>query len=203
MKKPLSRILLKRILGIFLVILVFLFNPASAHATSLLESNPRSGAVINIAPDAITLTANAQLDANGTSAVVTDPIGKKVSDGTVEAQGANLIIGLKPLTQSGIYTVSYTLVAVNDVPVTGSFTFLFNAPATLDANTDTTTGESGLNQNPNRMTDLIVIAMMIFAFFVMIWLSRFARRNFGRQVKNVKKISTQPKPKSKRKTFGR
>ena len=91
----------------------------------------------------------------------------------------------------------------NDVPVTGSFTFLFNAPATLDANTDTTTGESGLNQNPNRMTDLIVIAMMIFAFFVMIWLSRFARRNFGRQVKNVKKIPTQPKPKSKRKTFGR
>jgi len=53
------------------------------------------------------------------------------------------------------------------------------------------------------MTDLIVIAMMIFAFFVMIWLSRFARRNFGRQVKNVKKIPTQPKPKSKRKTFGR
>ena len=153
--------------------------------------------------DAITLTANAQLDANGSEAVVTDPIGKKISDGTVEAQGANLIIGLKPLTKSGIYTVSYTLVAVNDVPFTGSFTFLFNAPATLDPNTDTTTGENGLNQNPNRMTDLIVIAMMIFAFFVMIWLSRFARRNFGRQVKNVKKIPTQPKPKSKRKTFGR
>jgi hypothetical protein len=53
------------------------------------------------------------------------------------------------------------------------------------------------------MTDLIVIAMMIFAFFVMIWLSRFARRNFGQQAKKIKKISSEPKPKSKRKTFGR
>lgn len=188
---------------------------SASSATSLIESNPRAGSVINIAPDAITLTANAQLDANGNQVVVTDPIGKKISDGTVESQGANLIVGLKPMTQSGIYTVSYTLVAVNDVPVTGSFTFLFNAPATLAPNSDTTTTENQLNQNPNRITDIIVIAMMVVAFMVLIWLSRFARRNFGGRAKNFRssqstgkskdgtKDSTKDRAKTKRKTFGR
>lgn len=202
--KMLSLLVTFKKTAITLVTISFAFVGLSGtYATSLIESNPRAGSVINIAPDAITLTANAQLDTNGNQVVVTDPIGKKISDGTVESQGANLIVGLKPLTQSGIYTVSYTLVAVNDVPVTGSFTFLFNAPATLAPNPDTTTSENQLNQNPNRITDLIVIAMMVVAFMVLIWLSRFAKRNFGSKSRKPKSSKSESKPKAKQKTFGR
>jgi hypothetical protein len=38
--------------------------------------------------------------------------------------------------------------------------------------------EEILNKSPNRITDLFVIALMVFAFVMMIFLSRYAKKTF-------------------------
>jgi len=67
----------------------------------------------------------------GNSIVVTDPQGGRVDDGTLTVNGNNIIAGMKLLTVSGSYTVAYTFLTDNDVPLEGTFTFIFKAPSTV------------------------------------------------------------------------
>lgn len=139
---------LKQVL--LLSVFVFLNTTSPAHANSLSSSSPASGAVLVVAPTAVSVTATSPLMADGNQLSVVDPTGKPVDDGNITISDVSALVGLKSLTQTGVYTVSYTLLSQGEAPLTGSYTFLYNAPdqmsqvtATPSATTSTSTTKSG------------------------------------------------------------
>jgi len=115
----------------------------------------------------------------GSQITVVDPSGARVDDGSITIDGKNLIVGLKPLTNSGAYLVTYELLTVNDVPLDGTFKFIVNGLSEITNSTNSPAPEpSNDESNPNKVTDYLVIGLLVFAFFMLILLSRFARKTF-------------------------
>ena len=149
-----------------------------AFSTSIVSTSPTAGSVLSVAPTAVTIKASAELENVANEITVTDPNGARVDDGSVQIQGQVLMVGLKPLTVSGLYTVSYTIMAIADVPTVSSFTFLYNAPAEMTLPTPTPSQSEVSTPTANRTTDIFVIALLIFAFIILIFLSRYAKQTF-------------------------
>jgi len=86
---------------------------------------------------------------------------------------------LKPLVESGIYKVSYTLYSEADAVLEGSFTFNFSAPTMISANEATPTPtESQTPASSSWGTNIFIIFILIMAFFVLIALVLYARKLF-------------------------
>jgi len=182
----------KRYLQIVLTALLLgITFPSNVWATSIVTTSPTAGSVLSIAPTAVTIKASADLATGANEMTVTDAKGVRVDDGSLQVQGAVLMVGLKPLTTSGLYTVAYTLMAIDQPPITGSFTFLYNAPGEIAVATPAPATEEVLTKSPNRITDFFVIGLMVFAFLTLIFLSRYARKTFKTPAK-----SRQPKKNS-------
>ena len=172
------------------------FFIAPAHATSIISSSPVGGSVLSMAPTAVTITANADLTDGANELTVLDPTGVRVDDGSVQMQGPTLTVGVKPLTVTGVYTVNYTIMAIGENSLTGNITFLFNAPAVItepSPNSSVTPNSSTDANSINRTSDLLVIALLVFAIFILILMSRYAKQTFkstpSPRVKSVKKSS--------------
>ena len=116
---------------------LFLATPVSAYANSLASTSPASGAVLVVAPNAVSVVGTSPLQTDGNQLSVLDPTGTAVDDGSITVDGTSVVVGLKPLTSAGVYTVSYTLLANGEAPLQGSFTFLYNAPADMSSATPT------------------------------------------------------------------
>ena len=187
---------MKRYLRVLITLLVVGFTSVSnAWATSIVSTSPTAGSVLSISPTAVTIKANADLLSGANEMTVTDAKGVRVDDGSLQVQGPVLMVGIKTLTTSGLYTVAYTLMAIDQPPITGTFTFLYNAPGEITVATPAPSGEEVLNKSPNRFTDLFVIGLMIFAFVMMIFLSRYAKKTFKTPAKprKIKKNSSTSK----------
>ena len=169
---------MKRGFQILTALMFSIISISPAFSTSIVNTSPTAGSVLSVAPTAVTIKASAELTDVANEITVTDPNGVRVDDGSVQIQGQVLMVGLKPLSVSGLYTVSYTLVAIDQSPITDSFTFLYNAPGEIAVATPAPSTEEILNKSPNRITDLFVIALMVFAFVMMIFLSRYAKKTF-------------------------
>ena len=168
---------IKRILSVAIIAL-FIASP-SASANSLTATNPISGATVNVAPSAVSVTGQLPLIDAGNSMEVTDPQGKRVDDGVLAIDGASAVIGLKTLKVAGVYTVTYALFAENDVPLEGSFRFTFAAPSEITTPqpipTESTTPKAEVS---NWGTNAFVIGLLVVAFFVLVLLSLYARKIF-------------------------
>jgi methionine-rich copper-binding protein CopC len=149
----------------------------SAFANSLTATSPTSGAVLSSAPNAISVTGTSALSDQGTTLSVTDPSGLRVDDGSLTINDTTAVIGLKPLIAAGVYTVTYTLVSSTDTPLTGSYTFLFNAPASLSSPSPTPSQSASVPPviKETHTADIFVIILMLFAIFVGIFLLWYAR----------------------------
>ncbi len=164
--------------ALLLIGLAYLGSP-SASANALITTSPISGSTVTTAPTSVTLTAQVALIADANEVVVTNPAGVRVDDGTLMVNGVNATIGLKPLTDSGIYSVAYTLYAEGQIPLQGSFTFNFSAPTVLASVTPIPTPTK--SQMPVRSswgTNFFVITLLVVAFFVLVGLSLYARKIF-------------------------
>ncbi len=165
----------------FLAALAFLgfMGMTSASANSLITTSPISGSTVTTAPTSVTLTTQVALLPDANEIVITDPAGVRVDDGTLTISDVSATIGLKPLVDSGIYKVSYTLYSEGDVPLEGSFTFNFSAPTVISpteaspAPTQTQTPASS-----SWGTNIFIIFLLIMAFFVLIALALYARKLF-------------------------
>jgi hypothetical protein len=73
--------------------------------------------------------------------------------------------------------------AIADVPTVSSFTFLYNAPAEMTLPTPTPSQSEVSTPTANRTTDIFVIALLIFAFIILIFLSRYAKQTFKASAK--------------------
>ena len=187
--------MIKRICILFSAILITCTGVTSAWATSIVSTSPTAGSVLSISPTAVTIKANADLLDGANEITVSDSKGVRVDDGSIQIQGSVLMVGVKPLTTSGLYTVAYTLMAVDQPPITGTFTFLYNAPAEIALPTPTPSEDEVLTNSPNRITDLFVIGLMIFAFIMLILLSRYAKQTLKAPARprKVKKNSSASK----------
>ena len=167
--------------SLILLALTTTFFVSPAHATTLISSSPVGGSVLSLAPTAITITANTDLTDGANEVTVLDPLGVRVDDGSLQMQGATLTVGVKPLTATGVYTVNYTIMAIGEDSLTSSFTFLFNAPAVIAEPTPSLSnpsGESSDSTSVNRTSDFLVLALFIFAIFILVLMIKYAKQTF-------------------------
>jgi hypothetical protein len=114
----------------------------------------------------------------GNDVVVTDPSGIRVDDGTLTIAGSEAVVGLKNFVRSGIYTVTYTLLAENDLPLTGSFTFNFAEP-TVVATVAPEPTQAPTPSGNNSGTTIFVLGLLLAAIVVTVAMARYARKLYS------------------------
>jgi hypothetical protein len=135
------------------------------------------------------------LQADGNQLSVIDPKGNPVDDGSITVTDASVVVGLKPLTAAGVYTVSYTLLAVGEAPLQGSYTFLFNAPADMASATPTPTptiSKTGGATSSSNGAAIFVVVIFLLGFSVLLFLLWYAR-TLWRQTQRRKRKATKKK----------
>ncbi|CAB4341437.1 MAG: hypothetical protein F2851_05095 [Actinobacteria bacterium] len=168
---------MKRITAVALITGLFLCNPVTVFANTLVSTTPIAGATLQSAPSAVTITTEMTLMDDGSEVTVTDPTGARVDDGALTIDAESAVVGLKQLVKTGIYTVNYSLLAENDVPLVGRFTFIFAEPtvvATVAPEPTQTPTPSGNNAG----TTIFVLGLLLAALVVTVALARYARKIF-------------------------
>ncbi len=168
---------MKRITAVALITGLFLCNPVTVFANTLVSTTPIAGATLQSAPSAVTITTELTLMDDGSEVTVTDPTGARVDDGALTIDAESAVVGLKQLVKTGIYTVNYSLLAENDVPLVGRFTCIFAEPtvvATVAPEPTQTPTPSGNNAG----TTIFVLGLLLAALVVTVALARYARKIF-------------------------
>ncbi|MEV0774587.1 copper resistance protein CopC [Streptomyces sp. NPDC050428] len=137
--RPLRPLLIRSLLVAAVLIvglLGALSGTASAHA-ALTSSNPKDGAVVDVAPRDVTLTFSEQIAMGDDSIRVLDPSSKRVDVAKMRdlSQGGTVryAVDLKPGLPDGTYTVAWQAVSADSHPVSGAFTFSIGAPSQTTA----------------------------------------------------------------------
>ena len=169
---------MKRITAIALFAGVFLLNPQTVFANTLVATTPVAGASLESAPSAVTITTEIALMDAGNEVTVTDPNGARVDDGAITIDGVNAVVGLKQLSKTGIYTVNYSLLAENDVPLVGKFTFNFAEPTVIATSAPIPTQTPTPSGN-NLGTTIFVLGLLLAALVVTFALARYARKIYS------------------------
>ena len=156
-------------------------NTALAADLTVTETTPKAGSSLSVAPNVVSITASAPLIDLGTLIVVNDPNGTAVDDGSLAINGNTAIVGIKPLTVTGVYTVNYTLVSEGLPELTNSYTFMFTSPGTIAPPTAQPTSNSGstVGNGNNATSNAFVYFLLFLAALVAIFLVWYARVSFG------------------------
>ena len=150
-----------------------------SFANSLTSTSPVSGAVLTIAPSAVTLTTDTPLASMGSEIKVKDPKGNQVDDGALTVDGTNAVIGLLNLTERGIYTVEYSLISDADIPLVGSYTFTYNAPDQVTTPKPTQTKDAEIQSKSSTGTTIFVILVGVSGLLVAIGLILYGRKLYN------------------------
>ena len=105
---------MKRIAALIGAIGMSVFMSGPALANSRVATSPIAGATIKVAPSAVTISVEITPMDMGNEITVTDPAGRRVDDGTLTVAGNDIVIGMKPITDSGTYKVSETTCTINE-----------------------------------------------------------------------------------------
>lgn len=108
-------------------------GPASAHA-ALTGSDPRDGAVVDTAPQDITLDFSEAIAVGDDSIRVLDPSGKRADTGAAprdltEGDSVRYGVELHAGLPDGTYTVAWQAISADSHPISGAFTFSIGAPS--------------------------------------------------------------------------
>ncbi|MFE6334082.1 copper resistance CopC/CopD family protein [Streptomyces sp. NPDC057806] len=118
-------------------------GPVSAHAV-LTGSDPQQGAVVEQAPDRVSLTFSEEVALSDDSVRVLAPDGKRVDAGEPAATGGSTYaVELDGGLADGTYTVSYQVVSADSHPVAGAFTFSVGAPSATSVSVSGETAGGG------------------------------------------------------------
>ena len=161
---------------------------STAHAVEVTSTSPGIDATVVVAPNFVSVTADQELLEFGNALVVISPSNERVDDGLITVSGNTVSVGMTELTESGKYLVEYELLVAEDSPLFGNFSFRFQAPPVIDESTasPTPSSEDGSSEDGSRevgsnLTDYLVIGLLVLAFFVLMWLARFARSTFRKE----------------------
>ena len=155
-----------------------------ANANELVTADPASGSTVLVSPSAVTIITSMPLMSEGNSVEVTDPSGNRVDDGTLAIADTEALVGLTLRTVGGYYTVSYSLLAENEVPLTGNYRFNFIAPETVSSESPTpiameATASAQPSAGSSKGTDFLVIMLLVLSIFVLVGLGMYARKIFN------------------------
>jgi len=168
-----------------MILLISLFLGSSAFAVEVTSTSPAIDATVVVSPNLVSVTADQELLDFGNQLTVISPSNERVDDGLLTVSGTTLSVGLNELSESGKYRVEYELLVANDVPLFGNFSFTFEAPPVVTEESPTPTpsedGGDGANEVGSKTTDYLVIGMLVLAFFILMWLARFARSTFRKE----------------------
>ena len=168
----------KRIAALVGVIGLTFFIASPALANSLVATSPIAGSTLKVAPSAVTISVEITPMDMGNEITVTDPAGRRVDDGTLTVAGNDLIVGMKPITDSGVYKVSYNIISEMDVPLEGSFVFNFSTP-TISAPQEVIPSTPAKVEGSDFGTNLFVIGLLVASFVVLVALALYARKIFN------------------------
>jgi methionine-rich copper-binding protein CopC len=165
---------------------VILMAIPAANANELVTADPASGSTVLVSPSAVTITTSLPLMSDGNSVEVTDPSGNRVDDGTLAIADTKAVVGLIPLTVGGYYTVNYTLLAENEIPLTGNYRFNYVAPDSISSESPTpiaveATESAQPSAGSSKGTDFLVIMLLVLSFFVLVGLGMYARKIFSKR----------------------
>ena len=162
-------------------LITFLYAPA-AQANTLVATSPIAGSTLKAGPSAITITTEFPLIEEGNEIIVTDPNGKRVDTGILTVLGTDAVAEMKPLETSGLYKVTYLLLAEADIPLEGSFTFTYSAIviSTPSASAAPQPSASATSEpiGSNFGTNLFVIFLLGLSILVLIGMGAYARKIF-------------------------
>lgn len=165
------------------ILLLIFLGVTSASANTLVSTDPISGSTLSVSPTNVTVTGQVTLLADApdaSSITVTDPYGVRVDDGTIYISDMSATVGVKPLMESGFYTVAYSLAAEGDAPLEGSFTFKYQAPSVIStANPSPEPTQSQSPASSSWSTNVFVIVLLFVAALVTAGLSLYARKLFA------------------------
>jgi methionine-rich copper-binding protein CopC len=173
---------LKQFVGVLATVILMAIPVANAN--ELVTADPASGSTVLVSPGAVTITTSMTLMADGNSVEVTDPSGNRVDDGTLAIADTEAVVGLIPLTVGGYYTVNYTLLAENEIPLTGNYRFNYVAPDSISSESPTpiaieATESAQPSAGSSKGTDFLVIMLLVLSFFVLVGLGMYARKIFS------------------------
>ena len=168
---------MKRIAALIGAIGISVFMTGPALANSLVATSPIAGATLKVAPSAVTITVEITPMDMGNEITVTDPAGRRVDDGTLTVAENEIIIGMKPITESGAYKVSYNIISEMDVPLVGSFIFNFSTPS-ISTPEEVVPSTPAKTEGSDFGTNLFVIGLLVASFVVLVTLALYARKIF-------------------------
>jgi len=104
-------------------------SPAAAHA-ELVDTDPAEGAVLETAPETVTLTFNEPVRLTSQEVAVYDATGEEVPS-TAGASGPEVTVGLSDAAglEDGSYVVSWNVLSSDGHPISGALTFSVGAPS--------------------------------------------------------------------------
>ena len=162
-------------------LITLLFAP-SVQANTLVATSPIAGSTLKAGPSAITITTEFPLIEEGNEIVVTDPNGKRVDTGILTVLGTDAVAEMKPLETSGLYKVSYLLLAEADIPLEGSFTFTYSAVVlstpSASAIPQPSVSATAEPVGSNFGTNLFVISLLGLSILVLVGMGAYARKIF-------------------------
>ena len=162
-------------------LITLLFAPV-AQANTLVTTSPIAGSTLKAGPSAITITTEFPLIEEGNEIIVTDPNGKRVDTGILTVLGTDAVAEMKPLETSGLYKVSYLLLAEADIPLEGSYTFTYSAVVlstpTASAIPQPSASATAQPVGSNFGTNLFVIFLLGLSILVLIGMGAYARKIF-------------------------
>jgi len=167
----------KRLAALIGAIAISVLMAGPALANSLVATSPIAGATLKVAPSAVTISVEITPMDMGNEITVTDPAGRRVDDGTLTVAGNDIIVGMKPITESGAYKVSYNIISEMDTPLQGTFIFNFSTPA-ISTPQDVAPSPTAKAQGSDFGTNLFVIGLLVASFVVLISLGLYARKIF-------------------------
>jgi hypothetical protein len=105
-----------------------------------------------------------------------------VDTGILTVLGTDAVAEMKPLETSGLYKVTYLLLAEADIPLEGSFTFTYSAIviSTPSASTAPQPSASATSEpvGSNFGTNLFVIFLLGLSILVLVGMGAYARKIF-------------------------
>lgn len=176
-----------KLLRICAVGVILALAPGVASANTVVSTSPKANALLVVAPNSAAIKTAVVLMDQGNSIIVTDSMGNRYDDGSITINGVTAIVGIKPLTTTGVYTLTYTLLAANEDPLTGTSSFTFNAPAVINSSTPTpSTSTSSITVASNSI-DTLVYGLLIVSAVIFVLLVWYAIRIFGQFSKKRKR----------------
>ena len=159
-----------RVLSLGFILVIFLASPAAAHST-LIGTDPPSGATLTTSPQDVVLRFDNPIEESFGGVQVFSPDGDRMEAGQPVIDDTEVQVPLRPLPQPGTYTVVFRIISGDGHPVESDFTFTYEpveptptaaptptatpAPAPTDAETATREPEptTASDPTPSNITE--------------------------------------------------